>query len=115
MEAVEKLRLRLEENQEPRKVIHPFSETKPTLYVDAFAPCMTVLYALLLVASLRIVQNRYPEILRITITTAADREMNDRSDFQTFSLNMPEEAESEASAQVAEMTTIAIYYDNCDR
>lgn len=78
MEAVEKLRLRLDENQEPRKVIHPFSETKPTLNVDAFAPCMTVLYALLLVASLRIVQNCYPEIP--TITTTADREMNDRLD-----------------------------------
>lgn len=119
MEAVEKLRLRLDENQEPRKVIHAFSETKPTLYVDAFAPCMTVLYALLLVASLRIVQNCYPEIPRITITTTADREMNDRFDrsiwMEFFFLLLkyaPAEAESHtflgAIAQLAEMTTTAI-------
>lgn len=80
LEAVEKLQLRLAENQEPRKVINLFAETKPTLYFDTFAPRITVLYALLLAASQRIVQFCYPEIPRITITTAADREMDDRLD-----------------------------------
>lgn len=117
LEAVEKLQLRLAENQEPRKVINLFAVTKRTLFFDTFAPRMTVLYALLLAASQRIVHYCYLEIPRITITTAADREMDDRLDrsirLEIFSSNMPEQIQhrgtfSEACAQLAEMTTTAI-------
>lgn len=76
LEAVEKLQLRLSENQEPRKVRNLFGETKRMLYVAPFAPCMTVLYALRRVSSLRFDQHCYLEIPRITITSAADREMD---------------------------------------
>ncbi len=76
LEAVEKLQFRLTENQEPRKVRNVFGETCSTS--SLFAPCTAVLYVLRRVSSLRFDQHCYPEIPRLTITRAADREMDDR-------------------------------------